>query len=73
MNYLQVTIGDRVLIYNLNEQNATLVNSMDDTRRMTDPQKFVEFGFMPSYSTQKVKGDDYVCKLASSPLGNIVI
>lgn len=37
MNYLQVTIGDRVLIYNLNEKNATLVNYMDETIQMTDP------------------------------------
>ena len=36
-NYLQVAIGDRILMFNVNAQRPTLVNEIEESEKLMDP------------------------------------
>ena len=48
-DYLQVTVGHLTLIYNLGLPGPALVNDFEGAKKLMDPHKFVEHGFIPSY------------------------
>ena len=47
-DYLQVTVGHLTLIYNLGLPGPALINDFEGAKKVMDPHKFVEHGFMPS-------------------------
>ena len=74
-NYLQVTIDNRMLLFNLNTKKPALVNQIDGSDMIMDPDKFVQLGFIPSYTYSYKENDemrDYQSQLLN-PIENIII
>ena len=44
-NYLQVTIENINLIFDLNEDNPIVLKELDDTEQLMNPHTFIETGF----------------------------
>ena len=81
-NYLQVTIINRLLVYDLNEDKPLLVNEQEAMDQLLDPQLYVESGMQVAVMQKKISykghrgyGQTYGLKLAlnSSKLGNVVL